>query len=241
MEASALSQRELRRYKPQIDFKGIGLGGQEKIKQSRVLVIGAGGKGTSALKALITSGIGYIGISDDTLIQEETLGRQSLYGDNDIGKQKAIVSKQYLRARNQFSEIKVHNIRLTTENLGKIIENYDILIDATNNYQSHYAISESAKLARKSLIFSSIHFNKAIITVLTGESKKTIQDIIPDESSLNLDGADNYLPVVIINALTGVVLANEALKLILDMPSQLQSNLLIVNPYDYSFTLREIR
>jgi molybdopterin/thiamine biosynthesis adenylyltransferase len=237
MDTSVLSQRELRRYQPQIDFEGIRLEGQVKIKQSKVLVIGAGGKGTTALKTLITAGVGYIGISDDTLVKEETLGRQSLYGDNDIGKQKAIVSKQYLKARNQFAEIKVHNIRLTSENLVKILENYDIIIDATNNYLSHYAISDAAKSVNKPLVFSSIQQNHAVVAVLNGTNDKTLKDLIPDESALHFDGSNNSTPAVIINALTGVVCANETLKLILNVPSQLHSNLLFIDALDYSFTL----
>jgi adenylyltransferase/sulfurtransferase len=237
MEAELLSQREQRRYESQIEFEGIGLEGQLKIKQSKVLVIGAGGKGTSTLKTLITAGVGYLGISDDTLIQEETLARQSLYGDNDIGKQKAIVSKQYLRNRNQYTEIKVHNIRLDSENLMKIIENYDIIIDATNNYVSHYAISDAAKQANKPLIFSSISKNKGIVTVLNGNHGKVLKDIIPDESFINIGAPDKNSPAIIINALSGIVLANEAIKIILGIPSQLNSNFLIIQASDYSFTL----
>lgn len=237
MENSILSQRELRRYQPQIDFEGIGFEGQVKIKQSKVLVIGAGGKGTTALKSLITAGVGYIGISDDTLVNEETLGRQSLYGDNDIGKQKAIVSKQYLKARNQFAEIKVHNIRLTSENLVKVVENYDIIIDATNNFLSHYAISEAAKSVNKPLVFSSIQDNKSVVTVLTGAENLTLKDIIPNESILQIDKPKLNTPAVIINALTGIVQANEALKIILGIPSQLQSNLLFIDALEYSFKL----
>jgi molybdopterin/thiamine biosynthesis adenylyltransferase len=240
MENSVLSQRELRRYKPQIDFEGIGLQGQVKIKQSKVLVVGAGGKGTTALKTLITAGVGYIGISDDTLIREETLGRQSLYGDNDIGKQKAIVSKQYLKARNQFAEIKVHNIRLTADNLVKVLENYDIIIDATNNFPTHYAISDAAKSMNKPLVFSAIQDNRAIVAVINSQSGKVLKDILADEAKLPLNGSNTATPAVIINALTGVVLANEALKLILDIPSQLHSSLLVIDALDYSFNFLPI-
>jgi adenylyltransferase/sulfurtransferase len=240
MEENILSQRELRRYQSQINFDGIGLQGQEKIKKSRVLVIGAGGKGTTALKTLLTAGVGFIGISDDNLVQEETLGRQNLYGDNDIGKQKAIVSKQYLKSRNQFAEIKVHNIRLTSENLVRIIEGYDILIDATNNYQSHYAISTAAKLSNKPFVFSAIHSNKAIVTVLDGLNVKTLKDIIPEEREFNIGMPDYQSPEIVINTLTGVVLANETFKIILNFHSQLHSNLLIIDASDYSFTLRPI-
>lgn len=237
MDQNILSQRELRRYEQQIQLEGIGINGQEKIKSARVLVIGAGGKGTEALKTLITAGVGYIGISDDSLVQEDTLGRQSLYGDNDIGKQKAIVSKQYLKARNQFAEIKVHNIRLTAENLGKVISDYDLIVDCTNNFHSHYAINLAVSEAAKPLVFSSLNLNKAIILVIPAGSKKTIKEIIYDNSNAGLNQADISTPVTIINTLAGVIAANEALKLILGNNSALTSNYLEVSAMDYSFTL----
>ncbi|MBN2485306.1 MAG: HesA/MoeB/ThiF family protein [Bacteroidales bacterium] len=237
MENEILSPRELRRYKPQIGFEGIGQAGQEKIKLAKILVIGAGGKGTSTLKTLITAGTGTIGICDDTLVDEETLGRQSLYGDNDIGKQKAIVSKQYLKARNQFADIKVHNIRLSPDNLSKIIENYDILIDATNNYPSHYAISNAAQLFNKPLVFSSTFRNKAIVTVLEKSKGKSIGEIIPDENRLETGNENIFSPSVVTNAFTGIILANEAIKIVLGHPSALHANLLIFDASDYTFTL----
>jgi sulfur-carrier protein adenylyltransferase/sulfurtransferase len=240
MEQNILSQRELRRYEQQIELQEIGIKGQEKLKQAHVLVIGAGGKGTTALKTLVTAGVGYIGISDDSLVQEDTLGRQSLYGDNDIGKQKAIVSKQYLQARNQFADIKVHNIRLTAENLGKIIAGYDILIDCTNNYISHYAIDKAARDANKPLVFSSIHHNNALVVLLPNKSAKSLKDIIPDGNNYPLSNWDTSSPVVIINTLVGVIVANEAIKNILGKSSQLSSNVLEIAASDYSFVLRSL-
>lgn len=237
MAEEILSIREKRRYEQQTAISGIGESGQEKIKLSRVLVIGAGGKGTSALKNLITAGVGFIGVSDDTLVQEDSLGRQSLFGDNDIGKQKAIVSKQYLQARNTFTDIKVHNIRLTEENLNKVIEDYHVIIDATNNYESHYAISKAAIEIDKPVVFSAIKQNKGILTTLNYKNKKSLAEALPDENKIDVGGADTISPVVIINSLTGSLAAAEALKIILRKESVLCDNFLVIDASQYSLKL----
>lgn len=240
MSEEILSAREERRFQAQISLDGIGKEGQEKLKKARVLVIGAGGKGTTALKNLITAGVGCIGVSDDSLVREETLSRQSLFGDNDIGKQKAIVSKQYLQARNQFTKIKVHNIRLSIENLKKIIADYDVLVDATKNFKTHFEIAEAASEEKKSLVFGTIIKNKSIITVLKAGGSKKLIDIFPDKKPIDVGQEEATTPIVIINSITGVLLANEAIKLILGNPSQLTNNLLIINPADYTLNLQPI-
>lgn len=240
MSEGILSAREERRYQKQLSLDGIGREGQEKLKKSKILVIGAGGKGTSALQNLITAGIGNVGITDDTPVQETTLSRQSLYGDNDIGKQKAIITKEYLQSRNQFTNITVHNIRLNVENIKKIIVNYDVLIDATNNFETHFNIAEAAHELNKPLVFGTIVNNKSIITVLNVNSSKKLVDIFPEKQAIDIGTGDNRTPIVIINTLTGVALANEAIKIIFGSSSQLIDKLLIINASDYSLSIQPV-
>lgn len=240
MENNTLSEREIRRFQPQINLAGIGIKGQQKIKDARILVVGAGGKGTSALRTLMSAGVGYLGISDDTLIEEETLSRQSLYNDTDIGKQKAIVSKQYLMARNRLTEIKVHNIRLTAENLNKVIDLYDIIIDATNNFVSHYSICDATSLIGKPLIFGHIQENNIYMAKPDNTTGHGIKNFFENPNSLRLIEPDPYTPVIVVNTFAGAMLANEALNVILEKPSQLSNNMLIIKLSDYSFSFQPI-
>src|SRR4030042_2377579 len=94
MKSEFLNSRELRIFRSQIDFPSVGLEGQEKIKNTKILVVGAGGRGTFALQNLVAAGIGSIGICDNRIVEETSLPRQNLYGHGDLGKQKAIISKQ---------------------------------------------------------------------------------------------------------------------------------------------------
>lgn len=240
MESSNISEREVRRFAHQINFEGIGLAGQEKIKNSRILVVGAGGKGTSAMKSLISAGVGFLGVSDDTLIQEETLSRQSLYNDTDIGKQKAIVSKQYLQNRNKLTQIKVHNIRLTSGNLKKIVELYDLIIDATNNFESHYAICEAAIISNKPLVFGHIENNISFFTTIGINSTTDLKTLLSKDGLFRKEDSDVSSPVILVNSLSGTILANEAISIILEKPSQLESNLLKIKLSNYSFDLAPI-
>ena len=240
MENSNLSLREQRRYQPQVcvALQGIGEKGQVRIKNSKVLVIGAGGKGTSAMKALMAAGVGYLGICDDALIREDTLSRQSLFNDNDIGKQKAIVSKQYLQERNSFTEIKVHNIKLTKSNIESTIADYDVLIDATNSIESHELIETGAKKLSKNLIIGHLDDNCAYLLKIEPDSNTKIPDQIRSTGENQIQ--DSETPTIIVNSLAGILLANEVLRTLLNKPSQLNNNMLIIKLSDYSFSLQPI-
>jgi len=235
-----LSDREKRRFANQIAFDEIGLAGQERIKNARILVIGTGGKGTAAMQSLISAGVGYLGVSDDTLIEEETLSRQSLYNDTDLGKQKAIVTKQYLQSRNTLTQIKVHNIRLTVSNLASIVSQYDIIIDATNNFESHYAIFDSATQTKKPLVFGHIENNISYITSFSPINFNDLKGIFPPDNSSRFSDQDNATPVILVNSLAGNVLANEAISLSLKGTSQLDSKLLKIKLTDYTFDFESI-
>lgn len=239
MSEKLLTIREERRYENQIALEGFGRKGQELLKQAKVLVIGAGGKGTTTLKNLITAGIGNLGVCDDKLVNEDSLSKQSLFGDNDVGKQKAIVVKQYLQTKNQFTNINVHNIQATSQNLPNIIANYDIVVDSTNSFETHLVIASAAKSEKKPLVLGNIHKNKSIVKVFTNEGK-SFAEIFSGHKFVDIGESDILTPVVIINSLTGTVLANEVVNIILNRPSQLIDNMLIINVSDYTFGLQPV-
>ena len=143
MEHEILTPREKRRYSKQIMIREIGITGQEKLKNSRVLVIGAGGLGCSVLQYLTVAGIGKIGIAEFDMVDESNLQRQVLYGSNDVGKLKSIIAKNRLEHLNSLVEIEVFNLRIDSSNSLKIIEDFDIIVDATDNFEARYIINDS--------------------------------------------------------------------------------------------------
>ena len=121
MKSEGLSEKEQRTFGEQIRLSGVGQAGQLKIKKSRILVIGAGGKGTSALRCLVGAGVGMIGISDNYVVEQPALPRQLLYGEKDLGRHKAIISKQKLAELSGFTDFEIHNICLSEQNSGQIV------------------------------------------------------------------------------------------------------------------------
>jgi adenylyltransferase/sulfurtransferase len=241
LHSEILSQKEIRRYTAQISNTQIGLTGQEKIKESKVLVIGIGGKGTSILQNLTTIGIGKLGICDNSFIEESDLSRQSLFGNNDLGKLKAIVAKQKLQEINHHINFEVHNVFIAEKNVEILCKNYDILIDATNNLDAHFLISDIALKVNKSLIFTSVTESTGQIFVFNYKNKSSIRNLSPKWSmNTNKETTKELLCQVSILSIIGALVATETLKLIMGIDTQLNSNLLKIKVNDYSFILEPI-
>ena len=240
MESKILSVRELRRYQKQIEIDSIGLHGQEIIKQARILVVGAGGKGIAVLENLITAGIGFIGICDDSIVSEDDFCKQYLFGDNELGKQKAIVSKQHLQSRNSFVSIKVHNIKLSSENYRQILENYDVVIDATNDLNTHVLLANVSNALKKPCIAGEIIESTIRVALLNGQEKRWIEDNFVNRSLIQAKESDLPLPLIISYSVIGAILAIESIKIILNKESQLYEQLLIINLSGYSVTYQKL-
>jgi adenylyltransferase/sulfurtransferase len=236
-----LSQKEIRRYVLQISLPDIGLTGQEKIKQAKILVIGAGGKGTSVLQNLATVGVGKLGISDNYPIEESQLSRQHFYGNGDIGKQKAIVSKQKLMEINPLVNYELHNVCLSEQNIEIICKNYDILIDTTDNFPAHFLINDASIKLGKPMIFGTAINPNGLVSVFNykgGPSFKSLYPTVPKyENKPQLDGLlcqSSLLNII------GAIIANETIKLILGHDSLLSGNLLKFDAMAYSIAFETI-
>jgi len=233
-----LSQKEIRRYTAQIGNSQIGIAGQEKIKESKVLVIGAGGKGTLILQNLSTIGIGKLGICDNSFIVEGDLIRQLLFGNNDLGKHKAIVAKQKLQELNHHISFEVHNVFIAEKNVEILCKNYDILIDATNKSDAHFLVSDFAIKLNKPLIYTSVTDSTGQISVFNYKNKSSFRNLSQKESMNTItEISKELLCQVSIFSIIGAIVATETLKLIMGIDTQLNSNLLNINANDYSFIL----
>jgi sulfur-carrier protein adenylyltransferase/sulfurtransferase len=227
MKSEVLSDREIRVLTEQIQLPDIGIAGQEKIKKASVLVIGAGGKGTAALQSLASAGIGMIGITDNMLVEEKTLPRQSLYGEKDLGKQRAIISANRLTERGCSSQINLHNICLLETNILEIIAPYDLLIDATDNFPAHHMINDAAVIAGKPWVYGSVHNGNALVTTFNYSGGPSFRCLYPQlTKSREPSGNDGIPAISILYGIAGSLMAAEALKIILHKPTQLNGKLL---------------
>lgn len=227
---SQLSDSELRRYNRHLIIPGIGLEGQLKIKNSSVLVIGAGGLGCPVLQYLTAAGVGRIGLMDYDMVNETNLPRQLLYGAADIGKLKTIISRQRLNIINDKVDVDILNIRFSKENALKIVADYDIIVDATDNYESRYVINDACVISDKPMVHGAIYQFEGQVSVFNYMGGPTYRCYNPPDDTVynnpipSETGMINVLP-----GITGTYMANEVIKMILQNGDILSGEVLIFN------------
>lgn len=153
----ALSAQQARRYSRQIVIPQIQESGQERIRNAKVLCIGAGGLGSPALMYLAAAGVGTIGIVDFDTVDETNLHRQVLYGQSDIGKKKVDVAKSKIEESNPLVSVTTYPVRVNPSNVLEIMAGYDIVIDATDNFATRYLINDAAVLLNKPYVWGSVN------------------------------------------------------------------------------------
>ncbi|MFH1319905.1 MAG: molybdopterin-synthase adenylyltransferase MoeB [Bacteroidota bacterium] len=225
-----LSKEELKRYSRHIIIPEIGLKGQEKLKQAKVLVIGAGGLGCPVLQYLTAAGVGNIGIVDFDVVDESNLHRQILFDTNDIGKSKVEVAKQKLIAQNPYMKFDVINSKLTKNNALDIIKDYHIVVDGSDNFPTRYLINDACMILGKPLVFGSIYKFEGQVSVFNYKGGPTYRCLFPqppksqDAPSCSEIGVLGVLP-----GITGCFQANEVIKIITGIGKPLSGKLLVID------------
>lgn len=185
-----INKEELVRYSRHLLLPELGQEGQEKLKNTKVLVVGAGGLGAPLLLYLAAAGIGKIGIVDFDTIEESNLQRQVLFSTKDIGRNKAEIAKQKLVELNPYIEIVDHPVRLTSSNALDIINDYDIVADGTDNFPTRYLINDSCVLLNKVNVYASIYRFEGQVTVfnysLDSKEAPNYRDLYPSPPPPNL-------------------------------------------------------
>jgi adenylyltransferase/sulfurtransferase len=241
MKSEILSDKEIRIMARQIQLPDVGIAGQEKIKKARVLVIGAGGKGTSVMQSLVAAGVGTIGITDNMLVEENILPRQNLYGEKDLGKQRAIISAQRLSESGCSTLFTLHNICLLETNILDIIAPYDLLVDATDNFPAHYMINDAAIISGKPCVYGSVNHNAGFVSTFNLPGGTSFRCLYPQRPRNKTHLKDEGIPALnILYQITGKIMACEALTVIQGKPSALNGRLLHFHLETYSATYETI-
>ena len=223
------------RYHRQVILPEFGIDGQQKLLRAKVLVIGAGGLGCPALQYLTAAGIGTIGIVDDDVVALNNLHRQVLYSVNDIGLSKAERAAGILRQLNPDIRIIPYNERLTTQNALQLFDEFEIIIDGTDNFSTRYMINDACVLMNKPLVYGAISQFEGQVSLfnqpLTGSNEAVnYRDLFPDPPKegevLNCAeaGVLGVLPGIV-----GTMMANETIKLITGIGEPLVNQLLTYN------------
>jgi sulfur-carrier protein adenylyltransferase/sulfurtransferase len=155
--AAELSTDEVRRYSRHLIIPDVGMAGQKRLKNAKVLVIGAGGLGSPALLYLAAAGVGTLGIAEFDEVDESNLQRQIIHGMSDIGRPKAESAKESIAEVNPYVEVVVHNERLDNDNVLQVFEGYDLIVDGTDNFATRYMVNDAAYFLRIPYVWGSIY------------------------------------------------------------------------------------
>lgn len=237
MESQYLSPREIRRYGKQIMIPEIGMAGQEKLKQSKILVVGAGGLGCPVLQYLTAAGSGRIGIIEFDKVDESNLQRQVLYGSLDVGKLKSIIAKNRLQHLNDLVALEILNLKLTAENSRGILKDYDIIVDATDNFDARYVINDSCVILNKPMVHGSIYKFEGMVSVFNYLGGPTYRCYNPEakiSTYKNPKPSDVGL-MGVLPGITGTLMANEVIKIVTGKGNILSGKVLLFNIFENSF------
>ena len=153
---STLTGAEIERYKRHIIMKQLGIQGQQKLKNAKVLVVGAGGLGSPVLLYLAAAGVGTLGIIDDDIVTLSNLQRQVIHDTNTLNQSKTDSAENRITAINPHVKVITHKTRLTPENALGIIKDYDIVADGSDNFATRYLVNDACFFAKKTLVFAAI-------------------------------------------------------------------------------------
>ena len=241
---SQLSKNLIERFSRQIVIKDIGTIGQKKILASKVLIIGVGGLGCPVAELLSRAGVGTIGIVDDDKVSLSNLHRQSLYTTSDIGKLKVKIAKDRIKKIDHNIKIKVYKVRLNNLNFKKIINNYDYIVDGSDNFKTKFLLNDFCFRFKKILVTGAISkFDGHIFTF--NFKNKTIpclrcffQENTPSDDLLNCE-SEGILGSVA--GIVGNIQANEILKKILNIGKNLDGYILILDLLNLNFRKVKIK
>ncbi|WP_425419908.1 HesA/MoeB/ThiF family protein [Oricola indica] len=239
----ALKPDEIERYARHIILSEIGGAGQQKLKNARVLVIGAGGLGSPVLLYLAAAGVGTLGVVDDDTVSLSNLQRQILHGTGDIGRPKTESATHALGGVNPLVEIVEHRARLTADNASAIMKNYDIVVDGSDNFETRYLVADMAEALAMPLVAGALGRFDGSLTVLAphetdaeGTPNPRYRDLFPEPPP------DGTVPTCaeagILGAVAGVIgtlQAVETLKLITGAGEPLVGKLLLYDALSVRF------
>jgi adenylyltransferase/sulfurtransferase len=226
----------MKRYNQQIALTEIGISGQQKLKDAKVLIIGAGGLGCPVLQNLAGAGVGFIGIVDGDLIEETNLHRQYLYSQNDCGKKKVDVATEVVSKQNPEITIIPYTVHFTQKTCYEIICDYQIIVDCTDDNATRYLINDISLVNKIPMVYASIHKFEGQLSVFNYENGPSYRCLFPENDNLFLNSNCNNSGVMgVLPNILGIMQANEVLKIILGIGEVINGELLMYNSLNNHF------
>jgi molybdopterin/thiamine biosynthesis adenylyltransferase/rhodanese-related sulfurtransferase len=244
--AGELSRDEVARYSRHLIIPDLGVDGQKRLKNARVLVIGAGGLGAPALLYLAAAGVGTIGIVDFDVVDESNLQRQIIHGVADVGRSKAQSARDSILAINPLVEVRLHEFRLDASNAVDLFKQYDLIMDGTDNFATRYLVNDAAVLAGKPYVWGSIYRFEGQVSVFWEDAPDGLglnyRDLYPEPPPPGLVPSCAEGGVLgIICASIASVMGTETIKLITGIGESLLGRLMIYDALEMSYRTIKIR
>ena len=244
--ARELSRDEVARYSRHLIIPDLGVDGQKRLKNARVLVIGAGGLGAPTLLYLAAAGVGTIGIVDFDVVDESNLQRQIIHGVADVGRSKAQSARDSIVAINPLVQVRLHEFRLDTSNAVDLFNQYDLIIDGTDNFATRYLVNDAAVLAGKPYVWGSIYRFEGQVSVFWEDAPDgrglNYRDLYPEPPPPGMVPSCAEGGVLgMICASIASVMGTEAIKLITGIGEPLLGRLMIYDALEMSYRTITIR
>ncbi|MFB6219084.1 MAG: ThiF family adenylyltransferase [Halobacteriaceae archaeon] len=223
----ALDAEELDRYSRHIIMDGVGPEGQAALLDAAVLVVGCGGLGSPAIQYLAAAGVGTLGIVDDDAVERSNLQRQVVHADADVGRPKVESAREFATGLNPDIEVRAHETRVTAENVEELVAGYDVVVDATDNFETRFLLNDACVLAGVPLAHGAVYRFEGQATTVDGGApcyrclfpEAPPPGTVPDCATAGVLGV---LPGVV-----GAVQATEAVKAVLGVGESLSGRLLV--------------
>jgi adenylyltransferase/sulfurtransferase len=244
--AAQLTREEVSRYSRHLIIPDLGVDGQKRLKNAKVLVIGAGGLGSPTLLYLAAAGVGTIGIVEFDVVDESNLQRQIIHGQSDIGRSKAQSARDSILEINPLVEVRLHELRLEPENAVDLFAQYDLIIDGTDNFATRYLVNDAAVLAGKPYVWGSIYRFEGQVSVFWEDAPDGLglnyRDLYPEPPPPGMVPSCAEGGVLgILCASIASVMGTEAIKLITGIGDTLLGRLMVYDALDMTYRKIKIR
>src|SRR5271165_2463136 len=244
--AAELTRDEVARYSRHLIIPDLGVDGQKRLKNARVLVIGAGGLGAPTLLYLAAAGVGTIGIVDFDVVDESNLQRQIIHGVSDIGRSKAQSARDSIAEVNPLVNVRLHEERLEPHNAVDLFEQYDLILDGTDNFATRYLVNDAAVLAGKPYVWGSIYRFEGQVSVFWEDAPDgrglNYRDLYPEAPPPGMVPSCAEGGVLgVLCASIASVMGTEAIKLITGIGEPLLGRLMVYDALEMNYRTITIR
>jgi len=245
--AAELTREEVARYSRHLIIPDVGMSGQKRLKNARVLVVGAGGLGSPALLYLAAAGVGTLGIVDFDVVDESNLQRQIIHGQSDIGRSKAESARDSIREVNPLVDVRIHAQRLDSSNVLETFGGYDLIVDGTDNFATRYLVNDGCVLLGKPYVWGSIFRFEGQVSLFwadppAGTEGVNYRDLYPEPPPPGMVPSCAEGGVLgVLCASIGSIMVTEAIKLITGIGDTLLGRLMVYDALEMSYRTIRIR